>query len=50
MIDFIIDNYNVDNHPGISRGIIMDNKLRVKKKHYCSYIENDQENSCCSIS
>lgn len=50
MIDFIIDNYNVDNHPGISRGIIMDNKLRVKKKHSCSYIENDQENSCCSIS
>tara|TARA_B110000967_G_C18893895_1_gene569265 strand:- start:3662 stop:4297 length:636 start_codon:yes stop_codon:yes gene_type:complete len=50
MIDSIVDNYNMDNHPGISNGTINNNKLRVKNRNSCAYIAANQENSCCSIS
>ena len=46
MIDYIIANYELDNHPGISSGI-KKNKLVLKNRNNCSYIE---QKSCCSIS
>jgi hypothetical protein len=46
MIDYIIANYELDNHPGISSGI-KKNKLVLKNRDTCSYA---QQTSCCTIS
>jgi small GTP-binding protein len=45
MIDYIIANYELDNHPGISGGI--KNKLVLKNRDTCSYTN---QSSCCTIS
>jgi len=46
MVDYIIDTYDFDNHPGISGGI-KKNKLVLKNRDTCSYA---QQSSCCTIS
>tara|TARA_B110001450_G_scaffold58099_1_gene54789 strand:- start:9024 stop:9638 length:615 start_codon:yes stop_codon:yes gene_type:complete len=45
MIDYIIKNFELDNHPGISGG--KKKQLILKKRDTCSYIE---QASCCNIS
>lgn len=45
MVDYIIQNYELDNHPGISSGI-KKNKLVLKNRDTCSYAEQ----RCCAIS
>lgn len=46
MIDYIIQNFELDNHPGISGGINR-KKLVLKNRDTCSYVEQP---SCCVIS
>jgi small GTP-binding protein len=46
MVDYIIANYELDNHPGISGGI-KKNKLVLKNRDTCYY---SQQKSCCTIS
>jgi len=45
MIDYIIKNFELDNHPGISGG--KKKQLILKKRDTCSYME---QASCCNIS
>jgi|TARA_B110000902_G_C14253449_1_gene566965 small GTP-binding protein len=45
MIDYIIQNFELDNHPGISGG--KKKQLILKKRDTCSYME---QASCCNIS
>jgi len=44
MVYYILDEYDLDDHPGISNGAT--NKLKVKKRDTCSYVEQD---GCCMV-
>ena len=48
MIDKILDNFDIDNHPGIIHRK-NPNEINIKDRTSCSYI-NKEQTTCCNIS